>query len=216
MHRARRHAHFAEPLQLRPLVACNREGVLAKTRTRQRANAFLKFRAAGRAGQLAIPPNRTFLRSERFLKMKTGQAAAGLLGVHGLGDFGSDVSKPAFSIKADSRFLNLRGAQNHPGKSERTRFRLRMIEHALRDASAAVALVEIHPTKFRVVDAVAFNTKRTDDFAPIYDDPEGVALCRGKDFEKLPQLSVDGRRDVSLEQRLHPIRREFSIDARPQ
>jgi hypothetical protein len=148
--------------------------------------------------------------------MKTGQPAAGLLGVHRLGDFGSDVLKSALSIKADSRFLNLGGAHYHPGKSERTRFCLRMIEHALRDAFAAITLIEVHAAKFGVADAVALNTKRTDDFVAVLDHPEGVALCLGKDLEKLLEFTVDGRRDVTLEHLLHSVRRECSIDARPQ
>ena len=93
--------------------------------------------------------------------MKTGQAAAGLLGVHRLGDFGSDVLKSALSVKADSRFLNLGRAQDHSGKSERTRFCLRMIEHALRDAFAAVAFIEVHATKFGIAFAVAFKDRKS-------------------------------------------------------
>jgi hypothetical protein len=148
--------------------------------------------------------------------MKTGQSAAGLFGVHGLGDFRSDVSKPALSIEADCRFLNRGRAQDHPGKSERPRFGLCMIEHALRDASAAVTPIEVHATKLGLAGAVAFNTERTDDFIAVLDDPESVASGLGKNLEKLPEFAVDDRRDVALEQLRHPVGREFSIDARPQ
>ena len=72
-------------------------------------------------------------RSERFLKMKTGQAAAGLLGGHFLGNFRSYWPKSALSIESIGGFLNLSRAYNHPCESERTRFCLRTFEHALRD-----------------------------------------------------------------------------------
>src|SRR5216683_3062377 len=71
----------------------------------------------------------------RFLEMKTGQATARLLGRHCLGNLRSDLDKSILSIKPFSCFLNLRCADNHLRESERTRFRLRAIEHALRYAA---------------------------------------------------------------------------------
>jgi hypothetical protein len=66
--------------------------------------------------------------------MKTGQTAARLLGCHLIGDFRSDLPKTTLSIEPVRCSLNLSRAQNHLCKSERTRFRLRTIEHALRNA----------------------------------------------------------------------------------
>src|ERR1700710_915950 len=75
-------------------------------------------------------------RSEHFLKMKTGQAAARLLGGHVLGNFGSYNPKFAVSIESIGRFLNLSCAYNHLCESERTSFCLRTIEHALCNTQA--------------------------------------------------------------------------------
>ena len=47
-------------------------------------------------------------------------------------------------------------------------------------------------------------------------DPEGVAFFFRKHLEQILQLTVDRRRDVLLEQFLHPGRRELPVDARPQ
>src|SRR6202035_1897565 len=97
------------------------------------------------------------------------------------------------------RLLNLCRTQNHPCKPKRTRFCLRAIEHALRNAQTAVAAVEVHSTKLRVVGAVAFDTKRTDNLICALDNPKGVALGLGKDLQKLLQLAVDCHQDVLLE-----------------
>src|SRR4051812_39326841 len=94
--------------------------------------------------------------------MKTGQAAAGLLGGHGLRNFGSDLLKSALSIKPVSGFLNPGRAHDHLREPERTRFRLGTTKHALRDAQPAVAFVEVHPAKLRVAGAAAFDAERTD------------------------------------------------------
>ena len=65
-----------------------------------------------------------------------------------------------------------------------------MIEHALRDAAAAMGLVEIHAAKLGIARAVAFDAERADDPAFAFDDPKGVAPGLGKDFGKLPELAV--------------------------
>src|SRR5512140_2329316 len=110
--------------------------------------------------------------------MKAGQAAARLLGRHCFCYFRPDMDESALSIKSFVRFLNLRRAQDHLRETERTRFRLRAIEHALRDAHAPIAFIEIHSPKLRVVGIAAFDSERADNFIFTLDNPESVALCR--------------------------------------
>src|SRR3954453_3894250 len=111
--------------------------------------------------------------------------------------------------------LDLGRAQNHLRESERAGLGLRMIEHALGNATAAVALLEIHAAKLGLVNAVAFDAKTTDDFTGALDHPKGVALGFRKNLGKLLQFAIDDRRDISLEYFLHPGRRQLAVDARP-
>src|SRR5882672_6711064 len=130
--------------------------------------------------------------------MKTGQAAARMLGGHFLGNFRSYWPKSALSIESISSFLNLSCAYNHLSESERTSFCLRTIEHAVRNAEAAVTFIKVHSTKLRVAVATAFNTKRPDNAIWAFHDPKGVALCVGKDLKELIELTIDCHRDVLL------------------
>src|SRR4051794_22580420 len=90
---------------------------------------------------------------------------------------------------------------------------------ALRNAQATVVLIEIHSTKFRLTDATAFDTKRTDNLVSpgllvlAFDDPERAALGLGKDFDKLLQLAIDRHRYVLLKYFFHTDRGELSIGA---
>jgi hypothetical protein len=131
--------------------------------------------------------------------MKTGQAAARLLGGHFLGDFRPDLPKSALSIKPVGCFLNPCRAHDHLCKSERTGFRLRTNEHALRNAEAAVTFIKVHSTKLRVALATAFNAKRPDNPVWAFHDSKGATLCVGKHLEKLIELTIDCHRDVLLE-----------------
>src|ERR1700704_3244925 len=130
--------------------------------------------------------------------MKAGQGAACLLGGHYLGNFRPDLSKPTLSIESIGCLLDLSRAHDHPCESKRARFCLCMIEHPLRDPQAAVVLIEVHSTKLGFAETAAFDAKRADNLIRAFDDPEGVALCVGKDFEKLLQLTTDRHRDVLL------------------
>src|ERR1700704_871543 len=157
--------------------------------------------------------------SKCLLEMKTSQATSGLLRRHYLGNFHSDLPKSTLSIKPISGFLDLRRAQCDLRETQRPRFCLSVLEHALRDTQAAVVLIEVHSTKFRIAAATAFDTKRTDNLVWrvwAFDDPEGAAPCLGKDFEKLLQLFIDRHRYVSLEYFFHTDRGQLSVDARPQ
>src|SRR5579863_10535309 len=137
--------------------------------------------------------------SERFLEMKTGQAAADLLCGHRSSNFRPDQPKSALAIKPVSRLLNLSCAQNHLRESARTRLPLRKLQHALRDAQTAIARVEVHSSKLRFVGASVFDTKRADNFIFAFDHPKHASLCLRKDLRKLPQLTIDDGRDVLLE-----------------
>jgi hypothetical protein len=46
-------------------------------------------------------------------------------------------------------------------------------------------LIEIHSAKLRVVDAAAFDAKRTDNLIGAFDDPKDVASCLGENLGKL-------------------------------
>src|SRR5947208_3974797 len=133
----------------------------------------------GESTSVPLRPKHILL--EHFLEIKAGQAAAGLLRIHGLGRLGADLPESALSIKPERRSLNLGRAQYHLFESERARFGQRMIEHALGNAHAAVALVEIHAAKLSVVGPMPFDAKATDDFIGALDDPEGVASGFGED-----------------------------------
>src|SRR4051812_30466402 len=117
--------------------------------------------------------------------MKTGQAATRLFGGHGLRNFRPDLLKSTLSIKPFSGFLNLGRTHDHPCEAERTRCCLGTIKHTLRDAQPAVAFIEVHSAKLGVADAAALDTKRTDNLVHVFDNPKGVALCFGKQLEKL-------------------------------
>src|SRR3954470_21775239 len=103
--------------------------------------------------------------------MKTGQAATGLLGGHGVSNFGSDLLKSALSIKPVGRFLNPGRAHDHLCEAERARFRLGTTKPSLRDARAAVAFIEVHPAKLRIGGAAAFDAERPDNPVCAFDDP---------------------------------------------
>jgi hypothetical protein len=91
--------------------------------------------------------------------MKARQTTARLLGGHLVGNFRAHLLKSAPSIKPISCLLNLSSAHNHLCESERPRFGLCTIEHALRNAQTAVAFIEVHSAKLSVVDTATFDSK---------------------------------------------------------
>src|SRR5580693_7073084 len=104
--------------------------------------------------------------------MKAPQSAADRLCGHGLGALAPDELIAALAIKADCRLLHLRGAQDEFHEAEFSRARLGTLQHALRDALAAIAGVKIHAPQLRAVVAAAFDPEHADDFVTCFNDPE--------------------------------------------
>jgi hypothetical protein len=91
--------------------------------------------------------------------------------------------------------------------------RFGVLQHALRNAVAAIASIEVHAAKLRAVLAASLDTEHADDLPIGYDHPEGVALGSRKDALQLSQLSADCRRNVLLEQFAHIGRGQLAVDA---
>src|SRR6516164_1729664 len=80
-----------------------------------------------------------------LLEVESRQAAAGLLGSHGLGNLHSHLAKPAPAVESVRRSLNLGGAYEHLAEAERARQPFRAFEHAFSNTCAAELPVQIHP-----------------------------------------------------------------------
>ena len=128
---------------------------------------------------------------QRFLEVKAGQSAADCPGGRSVGVLAPDKCITALAIEGDRRLLHLRGAQDKVHEAELTRPRFGTQQHALRDAAATIAPVKIHAPELRAFVVAAFDPKHADDLVTGFDDPEGVPLRFGEDFEQLACLSVD-------------------------
>ena len=156
-------------------------------------------------------------RSERLLEVKTGEATPRLLGRHHLGHFRAGLAKSALSIEFDGGLLNLGRAQNHFRESERARL-------VLQRNRACVARYPTRGSPDRdTCDAVpyrwhcGFQCRNEPTMSLVLSTTQkALRLASEKTSDKLLQLTLDRRRDVLLHELLHPDRRQFPIDARPQ
>src|SRR2546429_251886 len=76
--------------------------------------------------------------------------------------------------------------------------------------------IEIHAPKLSAIVAAAFNSKRADNLTIDLHDPEGIALGFREHILQVPELAIEGCRDVLLEYFAHVRRRQFAVDARPE
>src|SRR5262245_4667848 len=135
-----------------------------------------------------------------------------------MGNFASDVLEPALGVKLERGTLDIGGAEDHARESEFAGRILGRSQHALSQPTAAPLRVAIHASQLPRVAAAAIDAERTYDPIAVgsLDDPKSAAPRRRENIEQVGKLSLDHRRNISIEEDLHPGGCQFPVHTRPQ